>query len=65
MKDEYGNRCRSTNSRHRFANGPNSQLANNPAIERHYTPDRATMLAALRVVLGLPKAPPEWLKELS
>ena len=39
-------------------------LANTLAVERTYTPDRESMLAALRVVLGLPKAPPQWLQEL-
>ena len=39
-------------------------LANSLAVERYYTPDRNGMLAALRVVLGLPKAPPQWLQEL-
>ena len=34
------------------------------AIERTYTPDREAMLAALRVVLRLPKAPPQWRQEL-
>jgi hypothetical protein len=33
-------------------------------VERKYTPDREAMLAALRVVLGLPKTPPKWLEEL-
>ncbi len=33
-------------------------------VERHCNPDRTVMLAALRVVLGLPSAPPGWLKEL-
>ncbi|MFH1485677.1 MAG: hypothetical protein ABIH46_06375, partial [Chloroflexota bacterium] len=28
-------------------------------VERHYTPDRTAMLAALRVVLGLPKVLPK------
>lgn len=41
------------------------RLANNPHVERTYTADRDAMLAALRVVLGLPKAPPELMKELS
>lgn len=40
------------------------RLAITLAVERRYTPDREAMLAALRVVLGLPKAPPEWLEEL-
>ena len=33
-------------------------------VERIYQPDRNAMLAALRVVLGLPKTPPQWLEEL-
>ena len=40
------------------------RLANTLVVERTYTPDRTAMLAALRVVLGLPKAPPQWLQEL-
>lgn len=28
-----------------------------PLLERHYVPDEASMLAALRVVLGLPQRP--------
>jgi hypothetical protein len=34
-------------------------------VERHYVPDRQAMLAALRVVRGLPKAPPGWIEELT
>jgi len=41
------------------------RLAYHPRVERTYTADRDAMLAALRVVLGLPKAPSEWIKELS
>jgi len=33
-------------------------------VERTCQPDREAMLAALRVALGLPKAPPKWLEEL-
>jgi hypothetical protein len=40
------------------------RLANPPEVERVWTPDRNAMLAALRVVLGLPKTPPRWLEEL-
>ena len=40
------------------------RLANTLGVERTYTPDRESMLAALRVVLGLPKTPPQWLEEL-
>jgi len=39
-------------------------LAKSLAVERYYASDRNAMLAALRVVLGLPKAPPQWLQEL-
>ena len=39
-------------------------LASNPSVERYYQPDRNAMLAALRVVLGLPSAPPGWMEEL-
>jgi hypothetical protein len=46
------------------ANSRRRGLANSLAIERRYTPDRNAMLGALRVVLGLPKAPPKWLEEL-
>ncbi len=28
-----------------------------PLLERHYVPDEAAMLAALRLVLGLPQRP--------
>ncbi|MBI5285316.1 MAG: hypothetical protein HY874_09505 [Chloroflexi bacterium] len=35
-------------------------LANAPLIERTYVPDKPAMLAALRVVLGLPKQLPGW-----
>jgi hypothetical protein len=38
-------------SRRRFANGP--------LIERSYDPSREAMLAALRVVLGLPRQLPD------
>jgi hypothetical protein len=31
------------------------RLANQPHIERLYDPDRQAMLAALRIVLGLPR----------
>ncbi len=40
------------------------RLANPIRVERYYAPDRKSMLAALRVVLGFPSAPPGWLKEL-
>ena len=36
------------------------RLANAPRIERTYDPDRQSMLAALRAVLGLPKQLPDW-----
>ena len=39
-------------------------LASDPSVERYYVPDRQSMLAALRVVLGRPKAPPGWIEEL-
>ena len=39
-------------------------LAKTLVVERVWTPDRNAMLAALRVALGLPKAPPQWLQEL-
>lgn len=39
-------------------------LDNTLALERYYEADREAMLAALRVVLGLPKVPPQWLEEL-
>jgi hypothetical protein len=35
------------------------RLARPLAIERHYDPNRETMLAALRVVLGLPRQIPD------
>ena len=41
------------------------QLANVMRLERYYAPDRKSMLAALRVVLGLPKVPPGWIEELT
>lgn len=40
------------------------RVANSLAVERYYAPDRNAMLAALGVVLGLPKVPPQWLQEL-
>ena len=40
------------------------RLANRLQVERYYRPDRKSILAALRVVLGLPKAPPGWMEEL-
>lgn len=43
---------------------PNERLANRLLVERYYQPDRNGMLAALRVILGLPKAPPGWIEEL-
>ena len=33
-------------------------------VERTWSPDRKSMLAALRVLLGLPKAPPGWIEEV-
>lgn len=36
-----------------------NQLANNTRVERTYDPDRQSMLAALRAVLGLPKQLPD------
>ena len=39
-------------------------LATDPSVEQTYTPDRNAMMAALRVVLGLPSAPPGWIEEL-
>jgi len=35
-------------------------VAHLPQIERVYDPDRQAMLAALRMVLGLPKKLPDW-----
>jgi hypothetical protein len=35
--------------------GDAKRLDDNPTVERSYDPDRSAMLAALRVVLGLPK----------
>ena len=46
-------------------NGTSHGLDTGLVIERVYDPDRNAMLAALRVVLGLPKAPPQWLEELA
>ena len=46
------------------ANSAPKGLAKSLAVERSYTPDRNAMLAALRVVLGRPEAPPQWLQEL-
>ena len=40
------------------------RLANTLVVERTWSPDRKSMLAALRVLLGLPKAPPGWIEEL-
>jgi hypothetical protein len=45
------------------AAGPQG-VDNRLPVERVYDPDRNAMLAALRVVLGLPKTPPQWLEEL-
>jgi hypothetical protein len=39
------------------------RLACLPAVERSYTPDRQAMVAALRLVLGLPVSPTLWLEE--
>ena len=39
-------------------------LAKTLVIERICQPDGTAMVAALRVVLGLPKTPPKWLEEL-
>jgi hypothetical protein len=39
-------------------------LAKPLQIERYYRPDRNAMLAALRVALGLPRAPLSGSKEL-
>ncbi len=41
-----------------------SKLARSPHVERYYQPDREAMLAALRVLLGLPKTPPGRIEEL-
>jgi hypothetical protein len=38
------------------------RLDNRLPVERTYDADREAMLAALRVVLGLPKVPPSWLE---
>ena len=50
------------------ANAPGPRLSRGLAttvqLERYYRPDRDAMLAALRVVLGLPKAPPGRIEEL-
>ncbi len=51
------------------AAGPSSKrkaegLANTLAVERNYQPDREAMLAALRVILGLPKVPLGRIEEL-
>ena len=35
------------------------RLANSPQLTRTYDPDRQSMLAALRAVLGLPKQLPD------
>jgi hypothetical protein len=35
----------------------NRRLESWPVLERHYVPDEAAMLAALRCALGLPKRP--------
>ena len=43
---------------------PGARLDNRLVVERVWTPDRNAMLAALRIVLGLPKTPPQWLEEL-
>ena len=43
----------------RGAARPNGRLARPLAVERHYDPDRDAMLAALRVVLDLPRQLPE------
>lgn len=34
---------------------PRRRLESWPLLERHYVPDETAVLAALRVVLGLPK----------
>lgn len=36
-------------------NEKNRRLESEPTIERHYVPDEEAVLAALRLVLGLPK----------
>ena len=43
---------------------PGARLDNRLVVERVYEPDRNAILAALRVLLGLPKAPPQWRQEL-
>lgn len=42
-----------------WATGAPSRLANPLVIERSWTPDREAMVAALRVVLDLPRQLPE------
>ena len=39
-----------------------SNLAMSPDIERLYDPDREAMIAALRLVLGLPTLTKNWLE---
>lgn len=56
--------CAGSHARKSPANSRRKGLANCLVVERSYTPDREAMLAALRVVLGLPKTPPQWLEEL-
>ncbi len=42
-----------------------ARLAEPLALEREWYPDRQAMLAALRVVLGLPRQPVSFAKEAS
>jgi len=65
LEDVNTHRRRDASRPSRKASKPIRQAVDKTlAIERSYTPDREAMLAALRVVLGLPKTPPQWLEEL-
>lgn len=60
MDDQWAKKPRRNRQGNRASRGLDKTLA----IERTYDADREAMLAALRVILGLPKVPPRWLEEL-
>ena len=65
MQDNNTGKTRNSEAAGPSPEGKAEGLANSLQVERNYTPDRNAMLAALRVVLGLPRVPPGWIEELT
>lgn len=64
MQGDTNGKTRNSNAGDPSPKRETEGLANTLAVERNYQPDREAMLAALRVLLGLPKTPPGWIEEL-